>query len=246
MTEDIKAALLQIAQKVAYIDEHGQDYYDALYAALYPPVDLVSITAVYTQSGTVYDTDTLDSLKEDLVVTAHYSDQTTETVTTYTLSGTLTEGTSTITVSYGGKTATFDVVVTMSRATKFGMFEANAIGKVTNSSSAHYNWYFRTPASARARMVAPIKNHNYVFTVTDSTKYKLAAKDITSNVEEEFIVDNKTVTGYAGGTKSVAWVTTDSVSTEYVWLALQKLDNTEFTSVELANGAEAVFTFTES
>ena len=126
------------------------------------------------------------------------------------------------------------------------MFEANAIGKVTNSSSAHYNWYFRTPASARARMVAPIKNHNYVFTVTDSTKYKLAAKDITSNVEEEFIVNNDTVTGYAGGTKSVEWATTDSVSTEYVWLALQKLDNTEFTSVELANGAEAVFTFTES
>ena len=111
LTEGIKAALLQIASKVAYIDEHGQNYYDALYDALYPPADLVSISAVYTQSGTVYDTDTLDSLKDDLVVTAHYSDQTTETVTIYTLSGTLTEGTSTITVSYGGKTTTFNVTV---------------------------------------------------------------------------------------------------------------------------------------
>ena len=75
-------------------------------------VELVSISAVYTQSGTVYDTDSLDSLKADLVVTATYSDSSTETVTTYTLSGTLTDGTSTITVVYGGKTTTFSVSVT--------------------------------------------------------------------------------------------------------------------------------------
>ena len=77
-------------------------------------VTLTSISAVYTQSGTVYDTDTLDSLKTDLVVTAHYDNSTTSTVasTDYTLSGTLTAGTSTITVSYGGKTTTFNVTVT--------------------------------------------------------------------------------------------------------------------------------------
>ncbi len=75
---------------------------------------LTSISAVYTQSGTVYDTDSLDSLKTDLVVTATYSDSTTATIaaTDYTLSGTLTEGTSTITVTYGGKTDTFSVTVT--------------------------------------------------------------------------------------------------------------------------------------
>lgn len=75
---------------------------------------LDSITATYTQSGTVYDTDTLDSLKADLVVTAHYSDSSTQTVPSadYTLSGALTVGTSTITVSYGGKTTTFNVTVT--------------------------------------------------------------------------------------------------------------------------------------
>ena len=112
ISDDVKVALLQIASKVAYIDEDGQDYYDALESALYPPADLVSISAVYTQSGAVYDTDTLDSLKADLVVTALYSDQTTQTVTSYTLSGTLTVGTSTITVSYGGKTTTFNVTVT--------------------------------------------------------------------------------------------------------------------------------------
>lgn len=76
--------------------------------------ELVSISAVYTQSGTVYDTDALNSLKSDLVVTATYSDSTTSTVasTDYTLSGTLTVGTSTITVTYSGETTTFSVVVT--------------------------------------------------------------------------------------------------------------------------------------
>ena len=112
LTEDVKIALLACFEKVAWIDEDGQDYYDALYSALYPPADLVSISAVYTQSGTVYDTDTLDSLKSNLVVTAFMNDSTTRTVTTYTLSGSLSEGTSTITVRYGGKTATFTVNVT--------------------------------------------------------------------------------------------------------------------------------------
>lgn len=73
--------------------------------------ELVSISAVYTQSGTVYDTDSLDSLKADLVVTATYSDSSTATVTAYTLSGTLTVGTSTITVTYSNKTDTFNVTV---------------------------------------------------------------------------------------------------------------------------------------
>ena len=73
-----------------------------------------SISAVYTQSGTVYDTDSLDSLKADLVVTATFSDSSTGTVASadYTLSGTLTAGTSTVTVSFGGQTTTFTVTVT--------------------------------------------------------------------------------------------------------------------------------------
>lgn len=77
-----------------------------------------SISAVYTQSGTVHDTDSLDTLKNDLVVTATYGDSSTATIpgTDYALSGTLTEGTSTITVAYSGKTATFNVNVTKSTA----------------------------------------------------------------------------------------------------------------------------------
>ena len=115
ISDDLKTALLQIASKVAYIDDQGQTYYNALYNALYPPKTLFSITAVFTQGSTVvYDNASLDSLKSMLVVTAHYTDGTSEAVASnlYTLSGTLTVGTSTVTVSYNSKTTTFTVNVT--------------------------------------------------------------------------------------------------------------------------------------
>lgn len=112
ITDEAKQALLACFENVAWINDEGQTYVDALEIALYPPASLTSISAVYTQSGTVYDTDSLDSLKTDLVVTAIYDDSSTSVVSTYTLSGSLQAGTSTITVSYGGKTTTFTVTVT--------------------------------------------------------------------------------------------------------------------------------------
>jgi hypothetical protein len=114
LSEVAKAALLNCFAHVAWIDEHGQAYYDALEAALN---DIQSISAVYTQSGTVYATDTLDSLKENLVVTATKPDSTQYVVpdSKYTLSGVLMVGVSTITVTYKGQTATFNVNVTDSR-----------------------------------------------------------------------------------------------------------------------------------
>lgn len=115
MSSDAIAALLNCFSHVAWIDGNGQQYYDALYDALTDetPATLLSISAVFNQgSAVVYDIDDLDSLRQYLTVTAHYDDSTTGAVTNYTLSGTLTEGTSTITVSYGGKIATFTVTVT--------------------------------------------------------------------------------------------------------------------------------------
>lgn len=203
LNDQIKNAILNCFQKVAWIDEDGQTYYDSLYDALYPPVVVLTLNAVldasghtfyvgdsiedlrayltvtaelstghtvtvndytlsgslsiagenvitvtysnksttvtvtavaavleyisaeYIQSGTVYDTDTLDSLKNGLTVTATYDNGNIVTLgdSDYTLSGTLTEGTSTITVTYQGKTDTFDVTV-------------------THADSSMYNWDF--------------------------------------------------------------------------------------------------------
>lgn len=132
LTEDIKQALLQLASNVAYLDNNGPTYYQDLYDALYdvePPATLVSIDAVYTQSGTVYDTDTLNSLKTDIVVTATYSDSSTAIIPAadYTLSGSLTVGTSTITVSYGGQTDTFTVTVTENPAPPVTLVSIDAV-----------------------------------------------------------------------------------------------------------------------
>lgn len=75
---------------------------------------IVSISATFTQGDTVVTEATeLDTLKNNLVVTATDEDGVTSTLSAddYTLTGTLIIGTSTITVHYGDKTDTFDVTV---------------------------------------------------------------------------------------------------------------------------------------
>lgn len=113
MTAEFKSALETLLTNVVFKgdDPTGRTYLNALHTAMYPPANLTSISAVYTQSGTVSIDDSLESLKPDLVVTARYSNGTTEIVSSYTLTGNLTAGTSIITVAYGGKTTTFSVTV---------------------------------------------------------------------------------------------------------------------------------------
>lgn len=86
-------------------------------------VTVSSISAVFTQSSAVYEEDSLDSLKADLIVTATFMDSSTGVIASedYTLSGNLTEGTSTITVSYGGKITTFSVTVTAGTPFAYGL-----------------------------------------------------------------------------------------------------------------------------
>lgn len=121
-----------------------------------------------------------------------------------------------------------------------------AISKGTSGAIKNKVW--RATTSARACGAAPILNNNYTFTVTDSTKYNIVAYDVTSLSQITSDVPSQAVDGYMyqGGTKSISWKTSDSVSSTYVWLSLKKLDNTSFTDAELANGAAAVFTWTTS
>ena len=73
---------------------------------------LSSISASYSQGDRViYPSTDLVDLKIGLNVTGTYSDGTTQTLTDYTLSGNLTVGISTITVTYKDKTCTFSVTV---------------------------------------------------------------------------------------------------------------------------------------
>lgn len=109
---EAKNALLALLSHVAYAGANGQQYYTTLENALTEGIVVDSISAVFTQGSTViYDTDNLDRLKQYLVVTAHYTNNTTATIDDYTLSGTLSIGSSTITVTYSEYSTTFVVTV---------------------------------------------------------------------------------------------------------------------------------------
>lgn len=110
---EVKRAMDTLFQNMAVKDNAVYSDEFATFHAWATAINLLSISAVFNQGTTViYDTDSLDDLKQYLTVTASYDDESTATITGYTLSGTLTEGTSTITVAYEGKTATFTVTVT--------------------------------------------------------------------------------------------------------------------------------------
>lgn len=72
-----------------------------------PEKTLTSISATYSGGDVAVGTAVTDLT--GIVVTAHYSDGTSATVTGYTLSGTIAEGSNNITVTYGGMTTTFTV-----------------------------------------------------------------------------------------------------------------------------------------
>ena len=114
-SDEFKEALLACFNGVAWATTGGQALVDDLEAALYPDVHLVSITAAYDQDHPIYNTNTWEqictTIGYDLIVTANYSDGTSESVSGYTLSGDLTVGTNTVTVTYQGKTDTISVVM---------------------------------------------------------------------------------------------------------------------------------------
>ena len=113
-TAEAKMKLLSILRSVdAWTTSNASSEISELEALLFPGSEAVSITAVFDQdSNTIYDNDDLDYLRQYLTVTAEDATGGTNAVTDYTLSGTLTTGTSTITVTYGELTDTFDVTVT--------------------------------------------------------------------------------------------------------------------------------------
>lgn len=188
LTEDAKQALLACFRHIAFLDD-DEDYYQNLYDALYPPVPpalLTSISAVYTQSKVIYTDSSLDDLKSDLVVTAYYNNGTSSPVTTYVLGGELTVGTSTITVTYGGKTTTFEVTVT-----KGIDYTEDALTDVTWNNG--YGYSTSTGAlTARSGAYATDK-----FTVQDLS-YTIANLDTTNNTTFYIYVwdENDTFKGY--------------------------------------------------
>ena len=112
VSESVKVALLSCFAHVTWINEHGQTYYDALEAALYES-DYPRITATFNPGiNIIYTDDSLDTLKQYLVVKyqeTRDSQATTVPSTDYTLSGVLSEGENTVRVNYNTLSTTFIV-----------------------------------------------------------------------------------------------------------------------------------------
>lgn len=101
----VKVSLLDLVRHVAYIDDQGQAYYDALYATLYGGSGgYPRLQAVYAPgTHVVYTDDALDTLKPYLTVKRLESAGDSGTVVAdYTLSGTLVDGRSTVLVRADG------------------------------------------------------------------------------------------------------------------------------------------------
>lgn len=101
-----------------------------------PTKTLTGISATYSGGSVPVGTAVTDLL--GILVTATYSDGSTETVTGYTLSGTISEGDNIITVSYGGKTTTFTVTgIAESGGDELQTYTiTNTLSGVTNSNTA--------------------------------------------------------------------------------------------------------------
>lgn len=153
-------------------------------------VTLSSISATY--SGGDVAVGTALSALTGIVVTATYSDGSTATVTGYTLSGEIAEGSNTITVTYQGKTATF--IVTGTEVTHVYTV-TNHLTNVTNSNSATTaSGYYSATLSAE-------DGYNINVTIT------MGGVDITADVYTE------------DGTILIAEVTGDIVITATAELA---------------------------
>ena len=129
-TDNMKQALLDMFAKVAYIDDNGQDYIDALASAFYAGSAVQSISVVFTAPDTDITTETpINSLKNYLAVTAIMDDGTTEAVAKadYIITGTLTGGKCALTVAYSGKTDTFECLVAYELAEAVTLTESDKI-----------------------------------------------------------------------------------------------------------------------
>ena len=111
----VKRAMDTLFNKMAVEDDDGYTVAYGIFHAWATSLNVISISAVFNQgTNIIYDTDSLNDLRQYLTVTATFSDQSTAEVSDYTLSGDLETGVSEITAAYEGKTSSFNVTVTHS------------------------------------------------------------------------------------------------------------------------------------
>lgn len=194
----VKGALITLLKAAVYVETGLTDEIATIESWASATAELVSISASYS-GGTVRVGASLDSLRSDLTVIATYQDSTTEIVTGYTLSGTLTEGTQTVTVSYGGKTTTFTVTVvsgsTLLNSWDFTQGLTDSVGgKIATATATQDGTGLHFTAGMKYAEFPAVyaKDRTYEIDVASIQRTNLA------NYGRLFMVDHDSVTGTGG------------------------------------------------
>jgi len=156
-----------------------------------------TIAVIYDTAHPVYVTTPLEDLKGHLTVTVHYSDGSEQTLQAdeYEISGALTEGTSSITVSYGGATSVFDITVLP--APDYGV----SLSAIVSFPDAVYGYGAQTGEDARVTNIGLNPTGDLVIALDDDTAFDLSdtmLASIASGGRGFFTVTPKT--GLGGGT----------------------------------------------
>ena len=173
---------------------------------------LESISATFNSSASITTDNALDDLRPYLTVRASYSDGSTNTITNYALSGSLNVGANTITVTYSGKTTTFDVNVTEVQTTlqsisanysgKQLILSGESVEKLRNglTVTAHYsdgtdttvtNYTLSgTLAAGTNNIGVAYKGKETTFNISIPASHYLTASDIESNYGINLSIDS--------------------------------------------------------
>lgn len=222
LTPELKTALVNYYTHVMpnFDDTNGLAYINAILTALgaetreepdepvvpdepdepeTPVVTLTSISATYSGGDVAVGTDVTDLT--GIVVTAYYSDGTSKAVTGYTLSGTIAEGSNTVTVSYGGKSTTF--VVT-------GMAESGGGVVILGTPSAQDNYAVKFYSDAGETAYNPAKGYMALIASVDTfeedTKVKITLTSTTQVFDLQHIA-SAILTDNTDPTTSTAYYT---------------------------------------
>lgn len=114
-------------------------------------------------------------------------------------------------------------------------------GNLTDSGNTKVAYVSTTPNNARAHVALPVISTGYRVSVTDASKYKVLAYDITSLELTTVSAGGATHPGFKIPQTTGDWTDhIDTVSGNYYWIYFKK-ENGDFTSEELADPIGVIF-----
>ena len=180
---------------------------------------LESISATYNQGDTlVYANTPLNNLKNNLTVLAIYNDGSSEEITDYVLSGTLSVGNSEITVTYNEKTAKFNVVVSDNTSDVMYNITRNLTNVTSNKSDISIK-----EGSAYNEILTP--NEGYILS---EVTVSMNGTDITSDSYSDGVINILNVSGDI----SITAIAVNENTNSSIYATLETIDGNEYLALK--------------